>query len=308
LYQLTTEELETLNKNPDNAEVGFQTGEILDLRRNIASLSQTKPFHQESPPLEADESNQILACFFSSYTSLPFMFLSLFVDTVGEKDTVYPLRLYLGIDDGTTLEELKEGWGEIKYWRDYIRKAQGAQMGGPKEEFLFDLHTQNMTGQGYGSLAKDVNKRLENILRNEISGRKWVKQFEEEVQEYLSHQKEGLVNFSKIKRQVQYSFSDNDPEKKQFWLARAYKAAPIKTLLEVPQVNPYTAYESIAQSILLYLGFDSAKSQKGIEECLKDINDGRNMRKIVTANTIRERLRWWRTKYDYPSPGKTDMG
>ena len=330
LYSLSNEELKALNKNPADAGIGYETHDILTLRRNIDLLSQSTPFDENVHSTIADETSSILCCFSSLYLypCPDLLFLSRSGDTGENEVATYPLSLYLRIDDGTTIQKIKKHWAQIRYWRDYVKRAQGPDKG---EDFLLNLHTKNMAGTGYGALAKEVSRDLEAVLRSAVSNNKWVKRFEKELRSYLS-KKEATGNpktgrssgtkkkerawvsafapltedFSQISRYVRYAYFSTEPKKRR--LAEVYKIAPIKALDSIPEKNPFANLESEALAVLTKLRYTEKKANESIKTAMQDITERQKMTPMVTANHVRETLRWWRNKYDYPSPGKTGLG
>ena len=333
LYSLSNEELETRNKQSDDENLRGEIAEIFRLRRIIEVLSQAKDYSQfPSSILVEDETEDIMFYFASSFTSPLIRFLSHYGDT-GGKGSAFPLWLHLRISDTTTLEEIKESWVEIKYWRDYIHRAQMETYATAREKFLADLHTQNMAGTGYRTLAKQVNQRLETLLHSEASNQKWIKKFEKELRAYLSKQKvTGNKNpsrssrgskkaaatkvsseppssdFSKIKRIFRYWHVNRIPEEKKRWLDFLYKEAPLKCLSSIPEKNLYGNLEAEALVILSHLGYTKAQGEEAIQTAMQAIAEGRDMKNMVTANRVRETLRWWRHKYGLPSPEKAGVG
>jgi len=334
LYSLSNEELATRNKNSNNENLRKESGEILRLRHNIDVLSR-HAYVDEQPPrgiIDENEFSKIIFGFESFRPSHSLMFLSNF-DEMGGKSTTFPISLYLGIYDATTLEEIKKGWAEIKHWRNYLHHAEGdknLEIGG---NYLFDLHTKNMAGTGYGGLAKEINQRIEKLLSWEASNKKWIKKFEKELHSYLS-KKDGNGNkktshssrgkkkeagtilskeppssdFSRIRQNFQLSYAAGTLERKKRWLDEVYQETPLKCLNSIPEKHPYINLELEALAILSNLGYTKEQGEERIKTALQAITEGRTMKNIVTNLKVRETLRWWRNKYGHPSPGGAGLG
>jgi hypothetical protein len=253
--------------------------------------------------------NEILSCFSTNHHHPPMAFLSLYRDTGGESDSVYPISLHLRIDDETTIDQIGEWWKEIKYWRDYIRRAQGAPMGGPRERFLFKLHSKNLAGHGYGSLAKALNEEVEVILRSEANKKNWLLQFEEDIREYITKNALPPTSFEKIFYEIRWKLIRLKLRQGEDVIPALYQKFRFKSLLDPGVKNqPFFSLRNEAESILKNLGFKKVIFNRYIEDAIQHLKKGQNIKKIVTAKRIRETLRWWRKQYGYPSPGKTTMG
>ena len=310
LYTLPNAVLEALNKNPDTWSTGAETYEILKLRRNIDLLSQSKqlPGHP-IPIIEDDEVELINFCFSTVYQKSPsFLCLSHQGHSDPKGHGKYPVTFYIGIDDDTTQEDIKRNWAMIKYWRDYIHKAQRSTNPAPGEDLFYDVHTKNMDGHGYGSLAKVLNQTIEHFLRLAVINKQWVEAFEAELQSYLPRNADDT--FSNIKLRFSNLYLSKDPEKEIRSIAASFGATQMKCLDSIPKENPYAYYRNVvaALNLLEKLGFKESERNGHINTATEDIARKRTMKKIVTASNVRETLRWWRSKYGYPSPGNTGLG
>jgi hypothetical protein len=215
------------------------------------------------------------------------MFLSSYPDTAGDTDSVYPLSLYVRIDAHTTLDQIKESWDEIKYWGDYIRRNQGAQMGGWKDNFLYDLHEKNLNGKGYGTLAKEANEKVEKSLRLKINSEIWIKDVRQELQESFPNV------FSKIIKNLEFAFR-LPPAIRKFKLDKIHKENPIRSLANIPETNPFDKYDLQALEILMALKFKKTEGEILISKAMEDIKQGNDMKKMISEGKIRETLRSWR--------------
>jgi hypothetical protein len=339
LLSLSNEELQRLSIETflgSDANTHFEAHDILKLRHNINILSRSSVFGGPLPGIEENDKSSIACCFSNSEFSSPqLMFLSKYVydATSVKKNSTCPITLYIGLNDATRLEDIIKNWATIKYWRDYIHHAQRENTPVPGEDFLYDLHSQNMAGVGYGSLTKQVNERLERLLRLEESNEKWIKTFEKELRAYLSKilapskKKSGRAAGTKnpqattktssddlsdymrgIRHNFRFIYGARNSEHKKRLLDIVYKAAPLKCLDSMPEKDPYLVSMPDAMAILAELGYTKKKREEWKKAAMQEIAEGRTMKKIVTASQMRETLRWWRDKYDYPSPGKTGLG
>ncbi len=69
------------------------------------------------------------------------------------------------IDDETRLDAIKYHWPTIQKYRDDICKFQGPAILSDRTIYLHELHQANVhEKKGYGSLAKDVNREIEDLL------------------------------------------------------------------------------------------------------------------------------------------------
>jgi hypothetical protein len=330
LYSLSNDELETLNEKSDDADLRWEIAEILRLRHNIEVLSRSAYADDPSGIIKESEFSRIIFGFESILTSPSLMFLSDYDEMMGTRMSTYPIALYLGISDATTLEEIKASWKEIKYWQNHIHHTQKDKNPEVGEDFLFDLHTKNMAGTGYGGLEKEINQKLEMLLGLEASNKKWIKKFEKELRAYLSkkaaasniktsgsprgHNKEVGTKlsseppssaFSRIRQNFRNSYN---LKYKKLWLEQVYKDAPLKCLNSIPKERPDISLEPEALAILSNLGYKREQGEECIKTALQAIAKGRTMKNIVMAKKVRETLRSWRNKYGLPSPGKKGVG
>ena len=76
----------------------------------------------------------------------------------------------IAIDTQTTLDAIKSYWPMIKKYRDVLRKGQGPWTFDARTLWCKELHEENLQGRGYGTLAKDCNRIIEQLLKEGSRG------------------------------------------------------------------------------------------------------------------------------------------
>ena len=71
----------------------------------------------------------------------------------------------MAIDTQTTLDAIKSYWPMIKKYRDVLRKGQGPWTFDARTLWCKELHEENLQGRGYGTLAKNCNRDIEQLLK-----------------------------------------------------------------------------------------------------------------------------------------------